>query len=88
MVRSQELLTYVVYDIPDDRTRLRIAGICKDYGLNHFQYSAFCGYLDGTRRSDLFAKLSGTLGNDRGKIIVVPVCEKDVQMKRIVVNGD
>jgi CRISPR-associated protein Cas2 len=88
VVRGQELLTFVVYDIPDDRIRLRIASICKDYGLNHFQYSAFCGLLDASRRAELFAKLSDTLGGEPGKIIVVPVCEKDVQMRRMIVNEE
>lgn len=87
-MRGQELLTFVVYDIQDDRIRLRVANVCKDYGLSHIQYSAFCGPLDGTRRADLFARLSDTLGSEVGKIIVVPVCEKDVQMRRMVVNEE
>lgn len=85
-MRAQELLTFVVYDIQDDRIRLRIANICKDYGLSHIQYSAFCGLLDSNRRGELFAKLSDTLGSAIGKILVVPVCEKDVQARRMVVN--
>jgi CRISPR-associated protein Cas2 len=51
VVRGQELLTFVVYDIEDDRVRARIASACKDYGLERIQYSAFCGQLDSTRRS-------------------------------------
>ena len=86
MVRGQELLTFVVYDVQDDRTRLRVANVCKDFGLNHIQYSAFCGYLDGTHRGELFARLSGTLGSEVGKILMVPVCEKDVQLRQMVEN--
>ncbi len=86
MVTAQELLTFVVYDIQDDRIRLRVANVCKDYGLTHIQYSAFCGPLDGNRRGELFAKLSDTLGSAIGKILVVPVCQKDVQLRRMVVN--
>lgn len=82
-MRGQELLTFVVYDIQDDRTRVRIADVCKDYGLDHIQYSAFCGLLDSTRRADMFARLVSTLGDGLGKIMVLPVCEKDVQARRL-----
>lgn len=79
-------MTLVVYDIEDDRVRARIANACKDYGLAHIQYSAFCGLLDGSRRAELFARLADTLGRDVGKVLVLPVCEKDVQAKREILN--
>jgi len=85
-VRGQEVLTFVVYDVVDDRVRGRVANTCKDYGLERIQYSAFCGLLDATRRSELTARLIDTLGTETGKILVLPVCEKDVRAKREVVN--
>jgi CRISPR-associated protein Cas2 len=86
VVRGQEVLTFVIYDIEDDRVRGRVSNACKDYGLDHIQYSAFRGPLDSARRSELFARLSDLLGKDRGKILVLPVCEKDVRAKREVIN--
>ena len=86
-MRGQELLTLVVYDVKDDRIRLRIANVCKDYGLDHIQYSAFCGTLDSTRRAALFTRLADTLGDAAGKLLVIPLCEKDVQAKRQVINA-
>ncbi len=85
-MRGQEILTFVVYDIESDRIRNRIANACKDYGLKRIQYSAFCGLLDASRRKELFARLSDTLGRRTGKILVLPVCEKDVEAKRAIVN--
>lgn len=66
-MRGQELLTFVVYDIEDDRIRLRIANVCRDYGLAHIQYSVFSGPLDSTRRGELHARLADTLGGHQGK---------------------
>jgi len=60
--------------------------VCKDYGLDHIQYSAFCGPLDSTRRAELFARLVSTLDGGLGKILVQPVCEKDVQARRLHVR--
>lgn len=85
-MRGQELLTFVVYDIQEDRARVRIADTCKDYGLDHIQYSAFCGPLDSTRRAELFAKLVSILGDGLGKILVLPVCERDVEAHRLHVR--
>ncbi len=85
-MRGQDLLTFVVYDIADDRVRLRIANVCKDYGLDHIQYSVFSGPLDSTRRNEMFARLDDTLGGNEGKILMIQICEKDVAAKREIVR--
>lgn len=85
-MRGQELLTFVIYDIEDDRVRGRVANACKDYGLERVQYSAFCGALDASRRGELTARLADTLAQEVGKILVLPVCEKDAAAKREFVN--
>jgi len=85
-LRGQALLTFVVYDIEDDRVRGRVANACKDYGLERVQYSAFCGPLDASRRDELAARLADTLGHQIGKILILPVCEKDAQATREFVN--
>jgi CRISPR-associated protein Cas2 len=86
MPRGQALLTFVVYDIVDDRIRARVANACKDYGLERIQYSAFSGELDATRRGELFTRLADELGRDIGRILVLPVCERDAQARRQVTN--
>jgi CRISPR-associated protein Cas2 len=85
-MRGQELITFIVYDITSDRIRLRIADVCKDYGLDHIQYSVFSGPLDSTRRKEMFARLDHTLGNNEGKILMLQMCEKDAAAKREIVR--
>jgi CRISPR-associated protein Cas2 len=85
-MRGQELLTFIVYDITDDRIRLRIADVCKDYGLDHIQYSVFSGPLDSTRRNEMFARLDYTLGIHEGKVLMLQMCEKDVAARREIVR--
>lgn len=85
-MRGQALMTFVVYDIVDDRIRARIANTCKDYGLERIQYSAFRGSLDTTRRGELFTRLADELGREIGRILMLPLCEKDAQARREVVN--
>lgn len=76
-MKGQEFVTLVIYDVEDDRIRTRIAKTCKDYGLDHVQYSAFRGPLGVTLRKEMFAKLKGALGDRPGRILVVPMCERD-----------
>lgn len=69
----------VVYDIPDDRIRARVADSCLDYGLDRIQYSAFWGDLSRNRQEELMRKLSRLLGKREGKIQLFVICEKDWQ---------
>ncbi len=63
----------VIYDIPDDRIRTKIADICLDYGLDRIQYSAFLGRLTRGQQKEMVKKLRRQLGRREGKIMVVPV---------------
>lgn len=85
---TEELTTLVIYDIEPDRERNRIADICKDYGLLRIQYSAFMGKLDRNLRQELFRKLSNILGKENGKIMLLSICEKDLQNKLEINNID
>jgi CRISPR-associated protein Cas2 len=85
-MRGQELFTVVIYDITSDRIRLKIADVCKDYGLDHIQYSVFSGPLDATRRNEMFARLGDTLGKSEGKVIMLQLCEKDASAKREIIQ--
>ncbi len=78
-MRGQELQTIVIYDVEDDRTRLRIAKACRDYGLEHIQYSAYRGPLGITLRKELFGKLKDIMADRPGRILVVPLCDKDAE---------
>jgi len=75
----EELRTLVIYDIENDRIRLRISETCLDYGLARIQFSAFLGTLNRNKREELFLKLSSILDDNAGKILLQPICHKDVK---------
>lgn len=77
MVMKQELRTLVMYDIEDDRIRHRISEACLDYGLERIQFSVFRGKLNRNKREELLMRLTQTLGEDPGKILIQPMCEED-----------
>lgn len=74
-----ELRTLVIYDIEDDKIRLKISEACLDYGLVRIQYSAFLGTLNRNKREELFLRLCSLLEENPGKILLQPVCDKDVK---------
>ena len=83
----EEYGTVVLYDIPDDRARNRISEACLDYGLERIQFSAFQGKLSRNKREELFLRLQTILEEKPGKILVQPVCEKDLKAARRVENA-
>ncbi|MDI6711149.1 MAG: CRISPR-associated endonuclease Cas2 [Thermoanaerobacterales bacterium] len=82
--------TLVIYDIPEDKIRNKVFEACKDYGLEHFQYSAFFGQLSHNRREELSQRLRRTLGEKEGKIFICPICDKDLNLRIeiTVTSGD
>ena len=77
----------LVYDIPHDGTRTKIADFCLDYGLDRIQYSAFLGDLARTHQEELILKTGERLGSQEGKIQLFPICEKDWDQRLEIIQG-
>jgi CRISPR-associated protein Cas2 len=69
----------LIYDIENDRLRARVAGICLDYGLERIQFSAFFGKLNRNRRQELALKVQNEIGDESGRVRIIPVCEQDLK---------
>ena len=67
----------LIYDIPDDGIRTKVADACLDYGLDRIQYSAFLGQLSTTHQEELMLKIEKKLGGRSGKVSLIPICERD-----------
>lgn len=76
---APEVSLVLIYDIEEDRLRTRIANICMDYGLERIQFSAFFGKLNRNRRQELALKLTNELGDESGRVRIIPVCEQDLK---------
>ncbi|MBI5048821.1 MAG: CRISPR-associated endonuclease Cas2 [Deltaproteobacteria bacterium] len=82
----EEHTVYIFYDIEDDGIRNKVAETCKDYGLQRIQFSGFSGMLGKNKREELFLKLSFLIGDKAGKLLMLPVCEKDITAKRELIQ--
>jgi CRISPR-associated protein Cas2 len=81
----EELSCYLFYDIEDDRVRNKVSEACKDFGLERIQYSGFFGYLNRNRREELFLMLKVIMNGNSGRILLQPVCEKDLKNRKEIV---
>ena len=66
---------YVFYDIPDDRVRLKVASILKDYGLLRLQKSVFCGEMAYARAEEIALRIDRVMGSAEGDVRIVFVPE-------------
>ena len=82
------LRTLLIYDVPDDRLRTKIADLCLDYGLDRIQYSAFLGELRRTHQEELMMKIKKQVGNKAANVQLVSICEKDWANRLEVVVRD
>ena len=76
----------LVYDIPNDAKRGKIADACLDYGLDRFQYSAYSGWLLAGQQEELMLKLKKILCKEAGVIQLFPVCAEDWKKRKEIVQ--
>ncbi|HHY69159.1 MAG TPA: CRISPR-associated endonuclease Cas2 [Bacillota bacterium] len=76
--------TLVIYDIVEDKARNKVAEICKDYGLERIQWSAFFGKTNRNRREEMVLKFHDALEDSEGDIQIFVICEKDMRLKKHV----
>ncbi len=83
------MLSLIIYDIPSDRLRSKVADICLDYGLDRIQFSAFLGEINHNRREELLQKIKRQIGRKQANIQLFPICDKDIRLRRtILVDGN
>jgi CRISPR-associated protein Cas2 len=77
----------LIYDIPDDRARQKVADACLDYGLERIQYSAFGGDLTRTHQRALFTEIRRRLGRKAGNVQLFPLDQKAWNGRREIAQG-
>ncbi len=77
----------VIYDIPNDRLRAKVADACLDYGLDRIQFSAFLGRLRRTHQQELMLRIGRLLKKAEGNVQLIPIGEAEWE-RRIEVGCD
>ena len=71
------MLTWVLYDIVQDRARDRAARACLQAGLYRVQKSVFLGTLEENRRDELGMVLEALIDPGRDSVYIFPMCRPD-----------
>ncbi len=74
----------LIYDIPHDGVRTKIADACLDYGLERIQYSAFLGELNKTHQRELWLQIARRIGKHTASDQLYPLDEKSWLARRIL----
>jgi CRISPR-associated protein Cas2 len=71
------VLTWVLYDIGDDRRRTKAARACLQTGLYRVQKSVFLGTLADNELDELVVRLEALIDPGRDSIYAFPMCRPD-----------
>lgn len=74
----------VIYDIPHDGTRQKVADACLDYGLQRVQYSAFVGNLSRTHQRELFQEITKRVRRREANVQLFPLNEQSWNGRRVL----
>jgi CRISPR-associated protein Cas2 len=77
----------VIYDIPSDRVRTRVADACLDYGLERIQYSAFVGTVGRPHQRELEMKVTRLLEREPAKVRFIPLDERCWEQQQVIEQG-
>lgn len=81
------MLTWLVYDISDDKKRNNVVRACKDAGLYRVQKSVFLGDIEKNRLDELYLKCSDLIDKDSDSLYIFPMCKEDFQRVKTAGNA-
>ena len=73
------MITWVLYDIQNDRARNRVAKICRQAGLYRVQYSCFLGTLDEHELDTLGLQIKPEVNQDTDKVYIFPMSRAELR---------
>jgi CRISPR-associated protein Cas2 len=71
------MLTWVLYDIVQDRKRDKAAKACLQAGLYRVQKSAYLGSLAESERDELTLRLEALIDLESDSVYIFPMCRPD-----------
>ncbi len=77
---------YAVYDISDDKTRIRTIQALKNMGFVRIQKSVFCGSLSSQQKKDLIEILKRITGENESVYLIL-ACQKCFGKVTIIGHG-
>lgn len=74
-----DMITWILYDIENDRARDKVAKTCKKAGLYRVQLSCFLGKIDKEELDVLQLQIDALINADRDKVYIFPMNKSELQ---------
>lgn len=73
------MITWVMYDIANDKARTKVAKHCKQAGLYRVQYSVFLGKMDKNELDVLQLQIEALIDEEVDKVYLFPMSKKELR---------
>jgi len=71
------MLTWVLYDIKENKTRSAVSKKCLECGIYRVQKSVFLGDMNNAQRKELYAFVEEIIDENNDSVYVFPMCNED-----------
>lgn len=73
------MITWVMYDIENDKARTKVAKYCKQGGLYRVQYSIFLGTMTPNEKDTLSLQIEAEINAEVDKVYIFPMSKNELQ---------
>jgi CRISPR-associated protein Cas2 len=73
------MICWVLYDIKKNKSRDRVAKICKQSGLYRVQRSVFLGSLEENEKDTLEIAVNGLIDDDTDSVYIFPMSRNELR---------
>lgn len=84
-MKTTETLVWILYDIVENKSRTKVAKLCKEAGLYRVQKSVFLGTIERNRLDELRLAIEEFTDEQVDSIYIFPMCEPD--FKKVILMG-
>lgn len=78
------MIVWVLYDIENDKSRTKIAKICKQAGLYRVQYSCFLGTLEANQKDTLTLQIEALIDEEVDKVYIFPMNQTELKQAALL----
>lgn len=78
------MIVWVLYDIENDKSRTKVAKICKQAGLYRVQFSCFLGTLTSNQKDTLQLQVEELVNEETDKVYIFPMSRSELQQTALL----
>lgn len=74
------MIVWIMYDIEIDKSRSKVAKLCKQSGLYRVQYSVFLGTLNTNQKDALQLQIEELINEETDSVYIFPMSKSELQI--------